>query len=310
MPEEKAELTRCVEDFLAYLDKERGYSSLTTKAYSRDLRDFTAFLREYDPDLLQMPEGIDRQSIRHFLGYLRERGLSAKSTARSLAALKSFFNYLNRAEVLPSNPAVDIRTPRSTRPLPEFLDERQIAALMHLPPANDIRGLRDRAILETFYATGIRLAELAGLRVGDVSFTQETVRVVGKGNKERVVPLGKWAGEALGHYLEARRQSGEEIQRDSPLFCGRGTRPISHRTVQTRVGEYLRQVAEAGHLSPHLLRHSIATHLLDRGADLMAVKDFLGHSSLSSTQVYTHVKVEQMKNVYRQAHPHAAANKE
>ncbi len=309
MPENKVELASCAEDFLSYLEEERRYSPLTVKAYRRDLREFARFVDEYDPQQSRQPERIDRQTIRHFLGLLRERGLGARSVARALAALKSFFKYLNRAEVIPANPAAAILTPRTPRPLPEFLPEDQALRLMDLPSEETLIGLRDRAILETFYATGIRLAELTALAVGDVSFTGRTIRVLGKGNKERVVVIGRPAGKALGRYLEARRGSGEQVGPGSPLFCGRGGQPIACRTVQLRVKGYMQQVAEARHLSPHLLRHTMATHLLDHGADLMAVKDLLGHASLSSTQIYTHVKMDQMKKLYRQAHPHATSHK-
>ncbi|UCD36937.1 MAG: tyrosine recombinase XerC [Fidelibacterota bacterium] len=306
MTETKTELQRLTQDFLAYVARERLYSPLTVKAYDRDLKDFAHFVTTYDPEQIQSPERIDRQTIRHFLGYLRERGLGARSVARKLATLKSFFKYLNLAEVIPANPAVGIRTPRFPKPLPDFLPEDQAIRLMELPPEDSLIGLRDRAILETFYAAGIRLAELTGLSVGDISFTRKTIRVMGKGGKERLVPFGEAAGKAVGRYLEARRQRGEMVASESPLFCGRGCKPISARTVQSRVAHYMKQFAEARHLSPHLLRHTVATHLLDRGADLMAVKDLLGHASLTSTQVYTHVKVEQMKKLYRQAHPHAS----
>ena len=305
MSEEQTELDRCIEDFLDYLSRERRYSPHTVKAYRRDLQGFAAFTTEYDRDCTRFLERIDRQTIRHFLGYLREQGLGARSVARKLAALKSFFKHLHRAEVVPVNPAAQIRTPRFPRHLPEFLAVDQAIRLMDMPPGDTLTGQRDRAILETFYATGIRLAELTGLKVGDISFTRNTMRVVGKGDKERVVTFGEAAGRALGMYLEARRRQGEAVEGSSPLFQGRSGRAVAPRTVQLRVSMYLKQVAEGRRLSPHLLRHTVATHLLDRGADLMAVKDLLGHASLSSTQVYTHVKPEQMRRVYRQAHPHA-----
>ena len=305
MAKAPSELEQLAADFLDYLAKERVCSPLTIKAYRRDLTDFGGFIREYDPQMDQHPERVDRAALRHFLGYLRERGLGARSVARKLATLKSFFKYLNRVEAIPANPAADIKTPRFPRHLPEFLQEDQARHLMELPDQSSLIGKRDRAILETFYATGIRLAELTGLTVGDVSFTAQTLRVTGKGNKERLVTFGAVAGEALGQYLEARRQRGESLDARSPLFCGRGEKPIAPRSVQMRVAHYMKQVAEAQHLSPHLLRHTVATHLLDRGADLLAVKDLLGHSSLSSTQVYTHVKMEQMKKLYQQAHPHS-----
>jgi integrase/recombinase XerC len=288
-----------------HLEAERQYSANTVQAYRHDLREFDSFISNYNSDLNAAISAIDRQAIRHFLGYLRENGLGARSVARKLAALKSFFKYLNRSEVIANNPASEILTPRFVKPLPEFLQEDQAARLMSEPDTETMTGLRDHAILELFYASGIRLAELVGLNVGDVSFTRNSIRVIGKGNKERVVAFGPLAGQALGQYLEARRKIGEDVVQDSSLFCGRKTNRISRRSVQVRVKHYLKQVAEGEHLSPHMLRHSVATHLLDRGADLMAVKDFLGHDSLSSTQVYTHVRVDRMKKSYAQAHPHA-----
>jgi integrase/recombinase XerC len=309
VPEPIKALADYTTDFLVYLEKERRYSPATVKAYRRDLQDFLLFIRDYDPHRAEHAGAIDRQTVRHFLGYLRERKLAARTAARKLAALKSFFGYLHRNGEVDADPTADLRTPRYPKILPEFLKEEQAIRLMDVPAEHTLIGLRDRGILELFYATGIRLAELTALTLGDVSFTQETVRVKGKGNKERVVTFGSAAAEALGRYLDARRQTGEPIAGNSPLFLGRPGKSISPRAVQYRVGLYLRQVAEAKHLSPHLLRHSVATHLLDRGADLMAVKDMLGHASLSSTQVYTHVELERMRKVYAQAHPHAQGRK-
>ncbi|MCH7497633.1 MAG: tyrosine recombinase XerC [Candidatus Marinimicrobia bacterium] len=309
MPEQTTELLRTAADFLRHLAHGRRLSALTVKAYRRDLAEFARFIAGYDPARARDLVLIDRRTIRHFMGYLLERGLSARSVARKLATLKSFFRYLVLAEVLPASPTADIVTPRYNRYVPEFLTEGQARELMTLPPDDTLLGLRDRAILETFYATGLRLAELTGLQVGAVSFTRQTMRVTGKGDRERVVPFGEPAGRALGRYLDLRRRNGEDVTADSPLFEGRGHRGLSPRAVQRRVTHYMRQVANARHLSPHLLRHTVATHLLDRGADLMAVKDLLGHASLSSTQIYTHVKAEQMKKVYRQAHPHAGGQR-
>ncbi len=305
MAKKPTEIERLSLDFIRYLGEERRYSPRTIKAYTRDLREFADFLLGYDPKSARRPERIDRQTIRHFLGHLRERELSSRSVARYLAALKSFFKYLLRAEAIPNNPAAEIRTPKYYQSVAEFLNENQAAKLMQVPAAKTLVGQRVRAILELFYASGIRLAELTALTVGDVSFAGSTVLVTGKGNKQRVVAFGEPAAQAMENYLTARRSAGEKVSFDSPLFCGRGTQAISHRAVQVRVRHYLSQVAEANRLSPHLLRHTMATHLLDRGADLIAVKDFLGHSSLASTQIYTHVTMEQIKKQYRQAHPHA-----
>ncbi|MFC1535555.1 tyrosine recombinase XerC [Candidatus Neomarinimicrobiota bacterium] len=307
MPDDPTELELCIADFLNYVSDERGYSAQTLKAYRHDLDDFATFVMDYDMGQSRELEGIDRLTIRHFMGYLRESGLGSRTVARRLATIKSLFGFLHRTEVIPSNPVIDIRTPRFERRLPEFLGEEQTSQLMELPSVNTMIGIRDKAILEVFYATGIRLTELTSLTVGAVSFTQKTIRVVGKGNKERIVAFGQPAHDSIGQYLGARRKAGEEVNLHSPLFCGRGQKPISPRTVQMRVRHYMQQIAEARHLSPHLLRHTMATHLLDKGADLMAVKDLLGHASLSTTQVYTHVRPEQMKKLYRQAHPHSGA---
>ena len=307
MPEKPSELELCIADFMDYLSDERGYSIHTVKAYRRDLADFVVFVTEYDPRQSRELEEIDRLTIRHYLGYLRESGLGPRTVARRLATIKSLFRFLHRNELIPANPVLDIRTPRFEQRLPEFLGEEQTIRLMDLPASDTMIGLRDRAILEVFYATGIRLAELTSLTVGAVSLDQKTIRVIGKGNKERIVAFGSPACDSIEQYLSARRKAGETLSAQSPLFCGRGRGPISPRTVQMRVKLYMQQIAEARHLSPHLLRHTVATHLLDNGADLMAVKDLLGHSSLSTTQVYTHVKPEQMKKLYRQAHPHANA---
>ncbi|MCH8838473.1 MAG: tyrosine-type recombinase/integrase, partial [Candidatus Marinimicrobia bacterium] len=292
-------------EFLAYLEQEQRYSPLTVSAYGRDLAEFAAFLVDYDLLQAQQPARVDRQTFRHFLGRLRERGLSPRSVARYLTSLKSLFKYLNRSEAIPSNPAADLRTPKYAKAVTEFLTEDQVMELMKQPPEDTLAGLRDRAILELFYASGIRLSELTALTVDDVSFTSNTLRVVGKGNRERVAVFGPPAVAALKKYLKARRADGEQVEYHHPLFCGRGRRAIANRTVQVLVRRYLEKVAEARQLSPHLLRHTMATHLLNRGADLMAVKDFLGHESLASTQIYTHVTMERIKQQYGQAHPHA-----
>ncbi len=305
MTEKPTEIALLAKEYLRYLEDEQRYSPRTVSAYGRDLAEFVVFLEDYDPQQARQPARIDRQTLRHFLGRLRERGLSPRSVARYLTSLKSLFKYLNRSEAIPANPAAQLRTPKYAKAVTEFLSENQVMELMKQPPEDTLTGLRDRAILELFYASGIRLAELTALTVDDVSFSSNTVRVVGKGNKERVAVFGPPAVAALKKYLKARRATGERVEYQHPLFCGRGRQPIANRTVQLRVQHYLEKVAEARQLSPHLLRHTMATHLLNRGADLMAVKDFLGHESLASTQIYTHVTMERIKQQYRQAHPHA-----
>ncbi|MCH8327649.1 MAG: tyrosine recombinase XerC [Candidatus Marinimicrobia bacterium] len=309
MPPEQMLLAQYVDDYLRYIASERNLSPLTAKAYRKDLSDLLDFLGGYQPEYLASPAKLDRVTIRHYLGHLREKGLGPRSTARKLASLKSFFKYLIRIEVLDASPAADIITPKFPRPLPEVLQPDQALRLMDLPSSATTIGLRDKAILELFYATGIRLAELTGLMVGDLSMSRGIMRVVGKGDKERRVVFGQPAGNAINHYLDDRRNGGERLDHRSPLFLGRGGKGISKRMVQKRIKQYLQQVAEAKKLSPHLLRHSMATHLLDNGADIKAVQDMLGHASLSTTQIYTHVSIEKIKKTYVQAHPHGGGER-
>ncbi len=296
-------LMQYIDEFLSYLDKERGYSKHTCVSYIHDLHRFNEFLIEYagTPDI--SVESIDKQVIRHFLGKEFEDGFSSKTVGRRLASIKSFFKYLIKAEVVENNPSIYVKTPKSAKPLPNYIDEKMIDKLMNAPPNNNI-GLRDRAILELFYSTGIRLSELVNINFSNIDFNNNLIKVVGKGNKERLIPFGDRAEKAIENYLAKSGRSLKTADMDAPLFVNSRGERISQRTVQRSVNMYLRLVTEGEHLGPHTLRHSFATHLLDRGADLRAVKDLLGHSSLSSTQIYTHVQPERMKKIYKKAHPH------
>ncbi|NHZ87075.1 MAG: tyrosine-type recombinase/integrase, partial [Planctomycetia bacterium] len=232
-------------------------------------------------------------------------GFSSKTVGRRLASIKSFYKYLIKAEVVENNPSIYVKTPKSTKPLPNYIDEKMIDKLMNAPPNNNI-GLRDRAILELFYSTGIRLSELININFRNIDFNNNLIKVLGKGNKERLIPVGDRAVKAIKNYLAKSSRSLKTADMDAPLFVNSRGERISQRTVQRSVNMYLRLVTEGEHLGPHTLRHSFATHLLDRGADLRAVKDLLGHSSLSSTQIYTHVQPERMKKIYKKAHPHGS----
>ena len=293
-----------IDDFLSYLEKERGYSSHTCVSYIHDLHRFNDFLIEYTGSSDILAESIDKQAIRHFLGKEFEEDFSSKTVGRRLASIKSFFKYLVKAEVVNNNPALYVKTPKTSKPLPNFIDEKMIDELMNAPPRNTITGLRDRTILELFYSTGIRLSELININFRNIDFNNNLIRVVGKWNKERLIPFGNRAMKAIENYLEKSGRSLKTTDIDIPLFVNSKGERISQRTVQRSVSMYLRLVTEGEHLGPHTLRHSFATHLLDRGADLRAVKDLLGHSSLSSTQIYTHVQPERMKKIYKKAHPH------
>jgi integrase/recombinase XerC len=293
-----------IDDFNSYLEKERGYSKHTCVSYIYDLHRFNDFLIEYAGTYNISVEIIDKQAIRHFLGKEFEEGLSSKTVGRRLASIKSFYKYLIKAEVVENNPSIYVKTPKSAKPLPNYIDEKIINALMESPPADTIAGLRDRAILELFYSTGIRLSELINVTFGNIDFENNLMKVVGKGNKERLIPFGDQAMKAIEKYIAKSARAVKTADKNAPLFVNSKGERISQRTVQRSVNMYLRLVTEGEHLGPHTLRHSFATHLLDRGADLRAVKDLLGHSSLSSTQIYTHVQPERMKKIYKKAHPH------
>ena len=296
--------TKTLKEFLNYIQFERGYSAHTVTAYQHDLEKFLNFIYQYDSILLKDFGKIDRQAIRHFLGKEYEEGNSAKTVARRLASIKSFFNYLVQAEVICDNPAIHIKTPKVEKKIPTFVQENKIEDLMKMPDAVTLIGKRDRAILELFYATGIRLNELAGLNIGSVNPQEKLLRVLGKGNKERIVPFGKPAKNALESYLKKRGKSWASPQQ-TPLFTGRGEKRIAVRTIQQRVNIYLKAVlgGRTG-ASPHTLRHTFGTHLLENDADIRSIQELLGHSSISSTQIYTKVNPKKLKEIYTDAHPH------
>ena len=296
--------TETLKEFLNYIQFERGYSAHTVTAYQHDLEKFLNFIYKYDSILLKDFGKIDRQAIRHFLGKEFEEGNSAKTVARRLASIKSLFNYLVQVEVICDNPAIHIKTPKVEKRIPTFVQENKIEDLMKMPDAITLIGKRDRAILELFYATGIRLNELAGLNIGSVNPQEKLLRVLGKGNKERIVPFGKPAKNALESYLRKREKSWVSPQQ-TPLFTGRGEKRIAVRTIQQRVNIYLKAVlgGRTG-ASPHTLRHTFGTHLLENDADIRSIQELLGHSSISSTQIYTKVNPKKMKDIYTDAHPH------
>ena len=301
--------TEYISDFAEYLEKESGYSEHTATSYIYDLNRFNTFLMEYIGRSDYSIAGIDKKSIVHFLGAEFEQGLSAKTIGRRLASIKSFFKFLITIEVTTNNPAILVKTPKAKKALPNYVDENIIQELMNAPDASTIAGMRDRAILELFYSTGIRLSELVDLNFGDVDKGKQVLRVSGKGSKERLVPFGKQARYAMEHYLEKTGRNLKTADRGVPIFVNSRSERISQRTVQRRVNMYLRFVTEGEHLGPHTLRHSFATHLLDRGADLQAVKELLGHSSLSTTQIYTHVTSRRLKDIHQDYHPREKGKK-
>jgi integrase/recombinase XerC len=289
-----------IERFLVHLARERNASTHTVRAYGDDVAQFAEHLHA---QLGRAPraEDADHLAIRGFLAALHAGGLRRSSAARKLASLRTFFRYLCREGVLERNPAAAILSPRLERRIPGHLDEGEAAVLLDVPGADDV-SLRARALLELLYATGIRCAELTGLDLPEVDLEARMVRVLGKGRKERVVPFGTRAREALIAYLPARARTSP---RTEALFVNRRGGRLTDRSVRTILAGRVRQVALAKRISPHSLRHSFATHLLGRGADLRTIQELLGHASLSTTQRYTHVDLRQILSIYSTSHPRA-----
>lgn len=298
------EIKEIIKDFITFLRKERGYSEHTVTSYNRDLVVFHDYLRSCFKDDEHILLKVDKACLRNFLGSEFENGLSARTVARRLATVKSLFKYLVKAEVIPHDPAQYVRTPKTPQKLPSFIQEPLIQQLMEYPDLRTLIGARDRAILELFYSTGMRLSELAGLDTGSFDTKRRTVRVIGKGNKERLIPYGKHAESALEHYFSLKEEKITSAKVRAPVFTSRKGKRLSISAIQKRVRYWIGLVAEGERIGPHILRHSFATHMMDQGADIRAVKDLLGHSSLSSTQVYTHLQPEKMKKIYKKAHPH------
>jgi len=296
-----------IEEYLEFLAKERQDSPHTVKAYGRDLREFHAFLlRYYGADSWSWA-GLDRLAIRGFLGHLSRRGVSKRSAARALSAVRSFYKWMHLAERVEANPARAVRTPKLEKYLPAYLDRAQMELLFRSAELRAQEGrfedVRNLAMLELFYSTGMRLSELGGLDMADLDLVAQLVKVRGKGRKERILPLGDHARIALRNY-ESKRDDLERADRYA-YFVTKTGRRLTPRAIQLAVGKFLDLIDEDAGLSVHSLRHTFATHLLDAGADLRAVQDLLGHASVSTTQIYTHTSVERLKQVYRKSHPRA-----
>ncbi len=299
-------------DFLLHLEKERDVSVHTLTAYSRDLEDFVEYLGSYYGANAWTWQGLDRLAIRGFLGYLTKKKLNKRSIARALSTVRSFYKYLHRNEQVDANPARAVTSPKLDKYLPGYLDRTQVENLFKVAETRAMEGkftdVRNAAILELFYSTGMRLSELRGISRNDLDLLAQQVKVRGKGKKERIIPLGDHAALALRNYESKRdeliRTIGPGADRIAFFLSNRGKR-MSVRTIQNAMSTFLDLIDEGVGLSTHSLRHTFATHLLDAGADLRAVQELLGHSSISTTQIYTHTSVERLKQVYQKAHPRA-----
>lgn len=297
-------------DFIESL-RRKAVSVHTITNYERDLRHFAEFLKQRDATI----ESTDHVLLRDFLNYLyAERRLGKSSVSRKLACLKTFFKFMLREGRLKTNPAELISSPRLPKKLPTYLAEDETATIMEMPKGTSLMALRDRAILELLYASGLRVSELVGLNEDEIDMHQETIRVLGKGNKERIVPFGSFAARALQDYLAEKHAAGKvEPEKDGsiPAFLSVRKKPrrISARDVQRLLARMRLGLRAGRRVTPHTLRHSFATHLLERGADLRSIQELLGHESLSTTQKYTHVSIQHLKKEYDKAHPKAKTGK-
>jgi integrase/recombinase XerC len=322
-----------IHKFLDYLKFERRFSEHTAKCYGADLTQFCEFLSgrsesvssdaesmsmaphdgstatavatQVDLKVDQLLLSVQTEAVRAYLAFLNERDYSKATIARKLATLRSFYKFLVKRSHVASNPVVSIRTPKQEKKLPRFLEYEEIKRLLDTPPVNSWLGARDRAILETLYSTGIRVSELVALNMDDIDFLGEVVHIRGKGKKERIAPIGSSALQTIQHYMEYRNKRAQSNGNfDSKvLFVNKHGRRLSTRSVRRKMDKYLKMAGLDSAISPHTLRHSFATHMLNNGADLRSVQELLGHQSLSTTQVYTHLTTKKLKEVYDNAHP-------
>ena len=289
-------MEKYIEKFIRYLEIEKNYSPHTILNYKLDLQDFNRFIAGTDL------EKIDYLALRKYLAVLKEKNLSSRSVGRRLSALRSFFRFLSREGYIKTNPILMLSSPKLDKHLPSFMTEEEVRKLIESAFAktpNDLSGLRDRAILEVFYSSGLRISEVVGLNVDDVDFISGILKIRGKGKKERIVPVGEAALGAMRKYLDKKKKETEAV------FLNKNSRRITTRGVMDIVMKYLHLAGIKPGVSAHTFRHSFATHLLNRGADLRTVQELLGHANLSTTQIYTHLTTERLKSVYDKAHPHA-----
>ena len=325
-----------IQEFLSYLKFEKRFSEHTAKCYGADLGQFKEFLiaRAQDRGLRDASVSLtgeqggsatavatepntkvdqlllltDLNAVRSYLGFLNEKQYSKTTIARKLATLRSFYKFLVKRNRISSNPVAAVRTPKQEKKLPRFLEYEEVKKLLETPPMDSWLGARDRAILETLYSTGMRVSELVALNMDDVDFLGEVVHIRGKGKKERLAPISSSALQVIQHYMEFRNKRAQSNNNfDSRvLFVNKHGHRLSTRSVRRKMDKYLKMAGLDREISPHTLRHSFATHMLNNGADLRSVQELLGHQSLSTTQIYTHLTTRKLKEVYQTAHPREA----
>lgn len=289
-------------EFLQHLSVEKGASEHTIRAYAGDLQQFVNFVGTK----VRLPEELSTRHLRAFLAELHRLGYARKSLGRKIACVRTFIRFLMRHGVIDSNPAVGLRTPRESRTLPEVLTAEEAEQLLEDTSGTDWFAIRDRAILELFYSSGLRVSELVGLNLQDVDVENRVLLVRGKGRRERLAPFGRIAARALKAWLEVRGQVARDGHWDKEaLFLNRYGRRISQRSIARMLQKRVKRAGLKKHVSPHTLRHSFATHLLDNGADVRSVQELLGHKQLSTTQIYTHISSSRMRQIYDRTHPRA-----
>jgi tyrosine recombinase XerC len=290
-----------IQKFLRYLEIEKNASPHTLSNYRRDIQQFLDFLSSHQcPDVTQ----ANTTKVRSWLAQFISKNYDKSTRSRKLSSVRAFYRFLVREGDAKANPVLGISGPKLDKKLPTFLDKVQVVKLLESPESLDLAGFRDKAILELLYSSGIRVSELVGLNYDDVDFISEAVKVKGKGKKERLVPMGRPSAIALKKYFDERKKSGSKKDAKA-VFTNRSGERLNARTVQRVVQKYMKKTLLPGHISPHSLRHTFATHMLDAGADLRSVQELLGHESISTTQIYTHITPERLKEVYDRAHPRA-----
>ncbi|MDD4956461.1 MAG: tyrosine recombinase XerC [Candidatus Omnitrophica bacterium] len=290
-------MDRFIDKFSKYIEVEKNYSTHTLRNYRTDLKELASFLEGKDPG------SVNHLDLRSFLAELKGRGCAKRTIVRKLGAIRSFFRFLSREKYITSNPAEGIFTPKLDRQLPVFLDEEGLEKLITSPETDTVRGIRDRAILEALYSTGMRVSELVGLNDDDIDLIAGLAKVRGKGKKERITLLGQEAQRWIRRYLQEKRTIPTAVCR--AVFLNKSGKRLTDRSVRRIIDKYVKKCSIEQKISPHSIRHSFATHLLNNGADLRSVQELLGHKNLSTTQIYTHLGTQRLREMYSKAHPRA-----
>ncbi len=295
-------MERLLKEFIYFLSVEKGLASNTLESYQRDLRKFFLFLQK--KNIIQV-ENITRGDITNFLTEQKERGLASSTLTRNLAAIRSFYQFLLKEQITTENPSVELETPKTEKKLPSVLSLSEIELLLEQPETGNTIGLRDKAMLELLYATGIRVSELVSLDVNGINTKMGFIKCIGKGNKERIIPLGSVAIRSIQEYLKNSRLKILKTKEEKALFLNQQGTRLTRQGFWKILKKYAHKAGIQREITPHTLRHSFATHLLENGADLRSVQEMLGHADIATTQIYTHVARRRIKEVYNQTHPRA-----